>query len=438
MRLKQLIILALFGGGLYFLSPAPVLADCGGCQVTQDCEPNPSCPDDCPPICVYVDGCNGCTTTSCGPGTYECNTGCCGCEISGCPEDEGGGCFPAGTEVTLETGEKKNIETVAVGDRVRGRGGSVNTVQALIQPVSDHFCRIDFENGESLEVTNSHPLFTDSGWKAINIEAARREQESVPVSELEAGDRIFNVSGENPSVKNITCWEETVQTYNFTVDNTNTFYAGGFLAHNKGSACYAPQRVNCPANSTCIPSAGMFCNPYNVNYNSATEYLPTEKAANNVCVLGNAQAGETYCNAWFCGTRVVTYACCPSGTVSQYYYVQGADYQVTANMCEGGQPYNCYPGSFVSTTVISQCGISVKDEEGQRHPIYVYRTTCRPEPTKVYVCSSICSVTAPNFQNQAYDAVSNSISWTPGSNANSHQLIVSKTEAGGGEDWRDG
>ncbi|GMV33231.1 MAG: hypothetical protein DCC59_13080 [Chloroflexi bacterium] len=64
-------------------------------------------------------------------------------------------------------------------------------------------CKIEFEDGDKLEVTKSHPLMTDSGWKAIDTEAATKERECVPVTRLEVGDRMVKVDGTNPVVSEI-------------------------------------------------------------------------------------------------------------------------------------------------------------------------------------------------------------------------------------------
>lgn len=174
----------------------------------------------------------------------------------------------------MEGGGSKNIEEVVIGDTVVsqdewGRRAS-STVTELIQPVSDNMCKIEFEDGDKLEVTKSHPLMTDEGWKAIDVGAVAKERESVPVTKLEVGDRMVKVDGTNPVVSEIACWDEQVQTYNLTVDNDHTYFAGGYLAHNKGELatdCVPP--FSCPANSACTPQGGNYCNTNNINYNSA-------------------------------------------------------------------------------------------------------------------------------------------------------------------------
>jgi hypothetical protein len=64
-------------------------------------------------------------------------------------------CFLAGSPVTMEDGTTKSIETVAVGDRVVGAFGEINTVEALqVNPLG--LATISNINGEH-KTTSHHP-----------------------------------------------------------------------------------------------------------------------------------------------------------------------------------------------------------------------------------------------------------------------------------------
>jgi intein/homing endonuclease len=92
----------------------------------------------------------------------------------------------------MSDGGRKNIEDVRVGEQVLSRreSGEVTSsrVEQVLSPVSDSMCRIGFASGESLEVTESHPLYTREGWKAIDTDVAARERESVAVTALGVGE----------------------------------------------------------------------------------------------------------------------------------------------------------------------------------------------------------------------------------------------------------
>lgn len=191
--------------------------------------------------------------------------------------------------------------------------------------------------------------------------------------------------------------------------------------------CVAPQNVNCPANSACTPEGNRLCNTYNINYNSATQTTFDGPDGNATCQLGNAQASEHGCNAWFCGYNVTTFDCCPAGSVSRWWYVQPANTTHSVNQCDYESTTNCWPGTFVSWVPTYQCGISPKDEEGNREPLYVGIKTCKPERVKAYSCDSICSGTAPS--NIAYDSGTQQVSWTPGAGSTSQTLYISPVEA---------
>jgi len=150
-------------------------------------------------------------------------------------------CFPAGTPITMADGSVKNIEDVEVGDMVlscdisSGEQVSVEVLE-LDSPVRDHLYTLIFESGETLRLTSEHPLYAKGkGWVSIDPEATYGENRMV-VSELEMGDSILNVEDDWVTVTDMTYEEmpEGIQTYNLkTINGYNTFFAGGFLAHNK-------------------------------------------------------------------------------------------------------------------------------------------------------------------------------------------------------------
>lgn len=195
------------------------------------------------------------------------------------------------------------------------------------------------------------------------------------------------------------------------------------------AGCSAPQRVNC-------------ANPPGVNWNNLTSTVgPGQRG----CVLGNAQT-ET-CNHsiydpdaddWMCVNHTIyTYACCPAGTMSTPHVIPGGTFTCVSNGVtnvglNGTPEANCQPRGYrIGASYACNCYSGNKNCSGGSGP-WQCCYGCAPGrefDRTVYSCDSICSVTAPNYQNQNYNAVSNSISWTAGNNAGSHQLIVSKTEA---------
>jgi hypothetical protein len=105
--------------------------------------------------------------TCCAEGTH-CASGVCVINSGG------GGCVAAGARVTLADGSTKPIETLRVGDLVRGRGGAVNAVLALQTPLLGDR-PLHALNGGAHFVTASHPFQTTDGPKSIDPDATFRE-----------------------------------------------------------------------------------------------------------------------------------------------------------------------------------------------------------------------------------------------------------------------
>lgn len=172
--------------------------------------------------------------------TEHCSGGCCAPNVTPAPTLPGEPpCFPAGTKILQSDHSTKNIEDMKPGDEILSQDEtgkqSTSTVQKLLKPISNNICEIRYTDGEELKVTNGHPLYTQNGWKAIDPIAAAKEDPGVPVSRLLIGDFMTKANGTWPQVSSISCKSESIQTYNLVVDNTHTYFAGGFLAHNKGT-----------------------------------------------------------------------------------------------------------------------------------------------------------------------------------------------------------
>jgi len=135
-------------------------------------------------------------------------------------------CFLAGTKILMENNECKNIEDIIIGDKVIG-----GTVKSLESPIRDHYYYIVFENDLVLKVTDEHPIMTNNGWASINPQNYRNEK--LEIKKLELGNHVKTVDG----YLQIIGWIKVlgdVQTYNLSkVSPSETFYANGFLVHNK-------------------------------------------------------------------------------------------------------------------------------------------------------------------------------------------------------------
>lgn len=185
----------------------------------------------------------------------ECGFGGCAvdeqCTAKCCVPKTGGGditCFPAGTKVRMGEGSEKNIEDVKVGDKVvsedEAGNRSVSTVTELDQPIREHMCQINFENGQHLQLTNEHPLMTQDGWKSISPDKTKEENPDLITKPITIGDNIVREDRVESIVRDFACWSKSTPAYNLILDGTaRTYFADGYLAHNKGGDC---NNANCP------------------------------------------------------------------------------------------------------------------------------------------------------------------------------------------------
>jgi len=139
-----------------------------------------------------------------------------------------GGCFTAGTQITLANGNTRAIEQMQPGDLVRSFDDagelSTSTLGRLLVSRAQGFLRIVTDHG-SVNATASHPFYAG---------AARG---FLPIGEIGLGEAIYFDSG--PGIAPTTLREkqtvaaETV-VYNLHIaEGPPTYFANGFAVHNK-------------------------------------------------------------------------------------------------------------------------------------------------------------------------------------------------------------
>ncbi len=182
-------------------------------------------------------------------------------------------CFIAGTQVTMADGSLKAIEAVKIGDVLEGET-SDNTVLAFHRPPKSDGILYGF-NGGAPFVTAEHPFMTTKGWKSINPEKTKREHIGIEVTKLEKGDELVTEHG-TEKIEMITSKEVPQDTplYNFVLSGDRTYYADGFLVHNK-TPCWGNDGTFYP------PCMDTSVNPYILNAaGQGSSIRPT--ACNNV------------------------------------------------------------------------------------------------------------------------------------------------------------
>jgi hypothetical protein len=144
-------------------------------------------------------------------------------------------CFTGDTLVTMFDGTDKLISDVEVGEELLGRDGYNNTVIEFDHPLLGNRELYSFNDGEPF-VTAEHPFMTSTGWKSISPVATAKENPDLEVGDLLIGDYIEQIG--EPLLK-ITALavvhaDPETQLYNFKLSGNKTYYANGYLVHNKG------------------------------------------------------------------------------------------------------------------------------------------------------------------------------------------------------------
>ena len=169
---------------------------------------------------IHHNMCNYCYTTWAPCGNYYCDNNCSTC----------GGCFIAGTKVTLADGSEMNIEEIEPGQMVKTfdtdelvvSEGFVGDVQEITQ---NKLVKITLSNDHVITTTTEHPFYVTNreheGWWTI-------------AEDINVDDDFLKLDGSKISVSNIEIIEESATVYNLVaVSDFNNFFVDGILVHNK-------------------------------------------------------------------------------------------------------------------------------------------------------------------------------------------------------------
>jgi intein/homing endonuclease len=151
-------------------------------------------------------------------------------------------CFIAGTKITLENGDTKNIEDIEVGDIVLTYNevsnlNEYNKVTHLYKPMHDDLVEYTLSNGKTITSTFDHPYYVNGiGLASYSPDLTNVRYENLSnVTQIKVGDILNLQNGETESIVSIEEKDKvSVQTYIFTVENNHNFYANEVLVHNKG------------------------------------------------------------------------------------------------------------------------------------------------------------------------------------------------------------
>ena len=151
------------------------------------------------------------------------------------------GCFVAGTAITMYDGTTKKIENIKMGDMVKTWNKASDLVEnhrviGLKQPIKENMIRVTIG-----DVTNTntfdHPYYVKGkGWSSYRPDWTRERYQMEDVKLLEEGDVCYGWLDNSLEEMNINNIEEeigAIQTYIFTVESVENFFANSILVHNK-------------------------------------------------------------------------------------------------------------------------------------------------------------------------------------------------------------
>lgn len=151
-------------------------------------------------------------------------------------------CFIAGTKITLENDDVKNIEDIEIGDVVLTYNevsniNEYNKVTEIHKPIHDDLVEYTLLDGKVITSTFDHPYYVNGlNLASYSPELTNSRYENLNnVIQIKIGDTLNLQNGEISSIVSITEKDKiSVQTYIFTVENNHNFYANEVLVHNKG------------------------------------------------------------------------------------------------------------------------------------------------------------------------------------------------------------
>lgn len=144
----------------------------------------------------------------------------------------GGGCFVAGTKILMSDMSYKNIEEVKVGDKVKTPEGFSAVEDSMVFEYNGDIYAYNHSNNYFF--TPNHPFMTFGGWKSFDPSLSMKESPDISVSTTTLGDTLVKIS--NPEkIKSIQKKYSKGFVYNITVSGSHTYFANGYLVHNKMS-----------------------------------------------------------------------------------------------------------------------------------------------------------------------------------------------------------
>lgn len=155
--------------------------------------------------------------------------------------NRGGSCFVAGTEISIEGGDYKNIEDIVVGDKVVTHNeetgeAELKEVYEVLAPIHSDIVTYTLADGSSVTSTYDHPYYVEG----LNLKSSNpvktNELYDLPkeVTQIGLGDILIKEDGTKSAITGIVAQEfKETQTYLLRVNDNHNYFANNILVHNK-------------------------------------------------------------------------------------------------------------------------------------------------------------------------------------------------------------
>jgi intein/homing endonuclease len=129
-------------------------------------------------------------------------------------------CFLAGTPILMADGSTKAIEQVKVGDKIIAFDEKTGELKKdKVTEFFEHDAQEYLIVNGHLKVTANHLVYHNGKW--------------VEIGKLKIGDSLLDSQGKPQQITDIKKMRASVKVYNLEVNPYHTYFAGGFLVHNK-------------------------------------------------------------------------------------------------------------------------------------------------------------------------------------------------------------
>lgn len=134
---------------------------------------------------------------------------------------EMGGCFAAGTKVSMADGLPKNIEDVMIGDKILTKAGDSSDQLVETTVLDTHQAEVDgyYIINRDLRVTGNHLVYASGEFRRVDT--------------LEVGDEMLGSGGEIIKIDSLEWLAGKFMTYNLSVENYQTYFANDYYVHNE-------------------------------------------------------------------------------------------------------------------------------------------------------------------------------------------------------------